>query len=82
MSASCDKPHHKGLPPLRHLVEHLHWGCTDQAQQIWLLDAVLSEYAHELAEKQRQSDVGDCCEECAAAVELAARLIDPEVSDG
>jgi hypothetical protein len=47
-----------------------------------IIDLYRDFVAHELAEKQRQSDVGDCCEECAAAVELAARLIDPEASDG
>lgn len=57
MSASCDKPEHKDLPPLRHLVEHLHWGCTGQAQQVWLIEAVFAEHAHELAEKIRHGAV-------------------------
>lgn len=49
MSASCDKLAHENLPPLRHLVEHLHWGCTDQAQQVWLLDAYRAEVLREVA---------------------------------
>ncbi|WP_329131629.1 hypothetical protein OG552_10715 [Streptomyces sp. NBC_01476] len=51
MSASCDRTEHANLLPLQHLVEHLHWGCTDQAQQVWLLEAVFAEHAHQLAEQ-------------------------------
>jgi hypothetical protein len=95
MSASCDKPHHVGLGPMRHLVEHLRWGCTDQAQQVWLLDAVFAEHAHELAEKIRNSPPEllaalrkrygygspDVDHVWSAAIFLAD-LIDPGVSDG
>jgi hypothetical protein len=86
MSASCDKPHHVGLEPMRHLVEHLHWGCTDQAQQVWLLDAVLSEHAHELAEEQRayasRMEGHPGFHHLAPGVLVGADHIDPEVSDG
>lgn len=53
MTASCDKPNHNTLPPLAHLVEHLRWGCTGQAQQVWLIEAAFAEHAHQLAELQR-----------------------------
>lgn len=46
-----------------------------------LLDAVLSMHAHELAEKIRASNTNDSYS-ASIAIDGAADLIDPEVSDG
>lgn len=75
MSASCDRSEHDDLLPLQHLVEHLRWGCTDQAQQAWLLEAVFKEHAHQLAERQRALPLSGVE---AGVRDALANLIDPK----
>lgn len=79
MSASCDRPAHADLLPLQHLVEHLRWGCVDQAQQVWLLEGVFAEHAHQLAEKAA-AEMSGCCDECDAAIDVMRAAIDPKAT--
>lgn len=82
----CDREEHIAMEPLAHLVEHLRWGCTGQAQQVWLLEAYRDQVAHELAEKIRQEiqslkdhEVLEPDKDWAAST--AADFIDPSVPD-
>lgn len=49
----CDRPGHARLAPRLHVEVHMQMGPTGAAEMGALIDALLTQHAHELADQQR-----------------------------